>query len=309
MSHRKSINSHLIALIVTVVVEVAIIVAFDVNFGVGGESPKGEAIDEELFLDLENLTMEDFSISPQGANPKSQNESITDSKTDTKGPIKSQQTITPEVTEPDVQLLRNEPPVDSIKPKELPLVELKTDTVQPVVLDREIAEVLSKMVESRTNEGKTDSKASPVSGMTQQQKYEFYKKNYRLIRNFQKVYPYALKTRQIIEDVNARLATITSNSEKKKLIRDMETRLFDEYEEAVRKMTISQGKLLLKLIARETNKTGYELIREYKGAFSAGFWYSVGKLFGTDLKTDYHKELEDSLIENVLDKYKKNELY
>jgi hypothetical protein len=73
-------------------------------------------------------------------------------------------------------------------------------------------------------------------------------------------------------------------------------------------MSTSQGRLLLKLIARETNKTGYDIIKEYKGAFSATFWYGVGKIFGTDLKSEYHKENEDSLIENILDKYNRKDL-
>jgi len=74
-------------------------------------------------------------------------------------------------------------------------------------------------------------------------------------------------------------------------------------------MTTSQGKLLLKLIARETNKTGYDIIKDYKGGFTASFWYGVGKIFGTDLKTQFHKEKEDSIIENILTKYKDKELY
>ena len=85
--------------------------------------------------------------------------------------------------------------------------------------------------------------------------------------------------------------------------------LFKEYESAVRTMTTSQGRLLLKLIARETNKTGYDIIKDYKGGFSASFWYGVGKIFGTDLKSEFHKEREDSTIENIIDKYKKNDLY
>ena len=53
----------------------------------------------------------------------------------------------------------------------------------------------------------------------------------------------------------------------------------------------------------------FNIIKEYKGAFSASFWYGVGKIFGTDLKTEFNKAQEDSLIENIVDKYKNNELY
>jgi len=93
------------------------------------------------------------------------------------------------------------------------------------------------------------------------------------------------------------------------LIKDEEKKLFQQYESAVRTMTTSQGRLLLKLIARETSKTGYEIIKDYRGALPATFWYSVGKIFGTDLKSEFHKEQEDSVIENILSKYNNNDLY
>lgn len=305
MSVRRPLNSHIIALVVTVVLEIVIVLAFDIDFGFGGSNSPGEAIDEELFLDLENLTAEDFAIAPDGSAPASANENPSADEQEGDGAIKTQTTEAPQVAEPVDVVERNEPPVDSIVSKTPPVVEIKTDSLQPILVDAETAKVLSQMLEVTKSSGTK----AVTSRKTQQEKYEFYKKNYRLIRNFQKVYPYAVKTREIIEEVNAKLATISSNSQKRKLIKDMEDRLFAEYEGAVRKMTVSQGKLLLKLISRETNKSGFELIKQYKGGFSAGFWYSVGKMFGTDLKTEYHRELEDSLIENVLDKYQKNELY
>ena len=305
MSVRRPLNSHIIALVVTVVLEIVIVLAFDIDFGFGGSNSPGEAIDEELFLDLENLTAEDFAIAPDGSAPAPANENPSADEQEGDGAIKTQTTEAPQVAEPVDIVERNEPPVDSIVSKMPPVVEIKTDSLQPILVDAETAKVLSQMLEVTKSSGTK----AVTSRKTQQEKYEFYKKNYRLIRNFQKVYPYAVKTREIIEEVNAKLATISSNSQKRKVIKDMEDRLFAEYEGAVRKMTVSQGKLLLKLISRETNKSGFELIKQYKGGFSAGFWYSVGKMFGTDLKTEYHRELEDSLIENVLDKYQKNELY
>jgi hypothetical protein len=118
-----------------------------------------------------------------------------------------------------------------------------------------------------------------------------------------------MKTKQLIENLNKQLSTMKNESENARLIKETEKKLFADYENAVRTMTVSQGKLLLKLIARETNKTGYELIKDYKGSIPASFWYGVGKIFGTDLKTEFHKEQEDSVIENILDKYNKNDLY
>jgi len=109
-------------------------------------------------------------------------------------------------------------------------------------------------------------------------------------------------------DLDVRLSQMKNESEKKEAIKETEKILFQQYETAVRSMSVTQGKLLLKLIARETDKTGYEIIKNYRGAFSATFWYGVGKIFGTDLKTEFHKN-QDSIIETIVEKYKKEELY
>ncbi|HEY6913217.1 MAG TPA: DUF4294 domain-containing protein, partial [Paludibacter sp.] len=180
----------------------------------------------------------------------------------------------------------------------------KEDSVKQAEKDSVILAQITQLQKPSTN-----SNASNQRYLKEREKFKFYQQNYRNIRNFKKVYPYALKTREILENLNKQLATMTNESDKKKLIKETEQTLFKEYEAAVRTMTTSQGRLLLKLIARETNKTGYDIIKDYKGGFSASFWYGVGKLFGTDLKSEFHKEREDSTIENIIDKYKKDDLY
>lgn len=143
---------------------------------------------------------------------------------------------------------------------------------------------------------------------TSKQDAKFYYDNYRMIKNIRFLYPYVLKVKQVVNDMNAQLATIADNQEKRKLIRKTEKELFSQFEKDVRKMSYSQGKILLKLIARETNETAYGLIKTYKGGLPADFWFTVGLVFQENLKTKYDSLGEDAMLEKVVRKYKQGEL-
>jgi len=127
-----------------------------------------------------------------------------------------------------------------------------------------------------------------------------YRKYERLIFNIKKVYPYALMVRVKLNQVNEDLKNITDEKERKKYIRDIEKDVFGEYEDDIRDMTISQGKLLIKLIDRETQNTSYVLIRDYRGKFTAAFWQGIARIFGTNLKEEYDAYGEDALIEAII---------
>lgn len=122
----------------------------------------------------------------------------------------------------------------------------------------------------------------------------------RLIYNLKKVYPYALIVRSRLGQVNYELLNIQDEKTRKEYLKQVEKDVFKEYEDDVRDMTITQGKLLIKLIYRETMNTSYELIRQYRGNFSASFWQFVAKLFGTDLKAEYDPLGEDALMEMII---------
>ena len=192
---------------------------------------------------------------------------------------------------------------DTVMKKIEVMQALKVDSVKTLPNDVAVVAEIREIAKAATQKQGAERQYHKDS-----ENYKFYQKNYRNIRNFKKVYPYALKTRDLMADLDARLSQIESESERKKLIKETEKILFQQYETAVRTMSVAQGKLLLKLIARETDKTGYEIIKNYRGAFSATFWYGVGKIFGTDLKTEFHKE-QDSIIETIVEKYKNDELY
>ena len=130
-------------------------------------------------------------------------------------------------------------------------------------------------------------------------KFPFYRYQ-RLIYNLKKVYPYALVVRARLGAINEELEKIPEERDRKKYLRKTEKDIFGEYEDDVRNMTITQGRLLIKLIDRETLNTSYELISQYRGNISAAFWQGIARIFGTNLKTEYDPYGEDAIIEIII---------
>lgn len=122
----------------------------------------------------------------------------------------------------------------------------------------------------------------------------------RLVYNLKRVYPYAILVRAKLGDVNAHLEKIPEDVNRRRYLRDIEKEVFAEYEDDIREMTITQGRLLIKLIDRETQNTSYELIRQYRGTFSATFWQAIARIFGTNLKESYDPFGNDLLIELIV---------
>lgn len=128
-----------------------------------------------------------------------------------------------------------------------------------------------------------------------------WREYYRTIYNFKKVYPYALKAKEIIADADSTLANSDFTArERERYLKQYEKRLFKEFEKPLRSMSISQGRLLLKLLDRELGRTSYYVIKNYRGGAAAGFWQGVAKLFGSDLKQPYDRYGEDRLIEELV---------
>lgn len=300
----KKSKSHFLAAIGTVLIHLLLLAALSIDFTGEQSSKLSDADLDNMELQMEDMTPEDIQMTPPGKDASAtQNDKASESISKDQGVVKSQPTET-ERTATDQEAVALATP-DTIIPPKPEVVELiKADSVKQAKKDSVILAQITKL-----QKVSNQSDAYNQRYQHEREKYQYYVKNYKNIRNFRKVYPYAMKTKQLIENLNKQLSTMKNESEKAKLIKETEKKLFADYENAVRTMTVSQGKLLLKLIARETNKTGYELIKDYKGSIPASFWYGVGKIFGTDLKTEFHKEQEDSVIENILDKYNKNDLY
>jgi hypothetical protein len=122
----------------------------------------------------------------------------------------------------------------------------------------------------------------------------------RLVYNVKKVYPYALIVREKFKDVNAALEKMPDEKDRKNYLKEVEKQVFHDYEGDMREMTISQGKILIRLIDRETNITSFNLIKQYRGKISASFWQGIARIFGTNLKEEYDPFVEDFLIENII---------
>lgn len=134
------------------------------------------------------------------------------------------------------------------------------------------------------------------------------KKYYRLVYNFNKVYPYALLASDMEKQVDRHISENSLRRRKKeKYINRLQEELLDAYEKPLKGMTISQGKLLIKLVDREIGKSPYSVIKSYKSGISAGFWQGVAKVFGQDLKNHYDPKGEDKMTEYLVEKWQRGE--
>ncbi len=122
----------------------------------------------------------------------------------------------------------------------------------------------------------------------------------RLMKNVKKAYPFALIARNELQIMNDSLEHIESEKVRKKYIKEYEKEMFSKYEDGLRKLTFSQGKILIKLVYREMGNTSYELVKEYRGDFSATFWQGVARIFGSNLKSTYDPYGEDAEIESIV---------
>lgn len=113
-------------------------------------------------------------------------------------------------------------------------------------------------------------------------------------------YPYAKKAGAVFNDINTHLVNIPDKEKKKAYVKSREKDLRKEFTKPLTDLSVYQGKVLMKLIARETGNTCYDIIHDYKGSFSAGFWQSVAWLFGSSLKQTYNPRAEDAQIEDIV---------
>lgn len=113
-------------------------------------------------------------------------------------------------------------------------------------------------------------------------------------------YPYARKAGYIINDINNQLGKITDKRKRKEYIKTREKDLKREFSDPLTQLSIYQGKVLMKLINRQTGNNCYDLISEYKGSFSARFWQTVAFFFNSSLKQPYDAKGEDKVIEDIV---------
>ncbi len=129
------------------------------------------------------------------------------------------------------------------------------------------------------------------------------RKYWRLVKAVKKVYPLAKVAQEKLRDMEEHLGTISSKSEQKAYVRSVYKEIKEEYTPVLLKMTMTDGRVLIRLIDRETDYTAYEVLDEFKGGLTARFWQGVGRLFGHNLKDEYGSNAEDRMIEMIIRYY------
>jgi hypothetical protein len=122
----------------------------------------------------------------------------------------------------------------------------------------------------------------------------------RLARNVAKVYPFALEAQRVFEEMEIELAKMPRTAKRRAYIAEKEREIQKKYTPVLREMTFSQGKILIKLIDRQTSHTSYDILLEMRGRLRATIWQGVAKLFNADLNAAYDASGDDREIEEII---------
>jgi hypothetical protein len=122
----------------------------------------------------------------------------------------------------------------------------------------------------------------------------------KLVRDVKKTLPYAKMVYKTLIETYEYIETLPNDKAREAHLKRMEKELFKEYKPELKKLTLSQGKLLIKLIDRECNQTSYNLVSAYLGRLRAGFWNMFASILGASLKSEYDPNGKDALTERVV---------
>ena len=124
---------------------------------------------------------------------------------------------------------------------------------------------------------------------------------WRLVYNVKKVYPYAKLAGKKLHELNEHYLSISSEKDRKAYSKKAEDDLKAEFEGELRKLTVTQGRILMRLVDRETGNTTYEIVKDFRGSASALFWQAIARVFGSNLKTSFDPVSgEDRTIEQII---------
>jgi hypothetical protein len=122
----------------------------------------------------------------------------------------------------------------------------------------------------------------------------------RLVRNVKKTLPIAKEVNRAIIETYEFLQTLPDEKARQKHLNAVEKSVKEQYTPRMKKLTFAQGKLLIKLINRETDSSSFELVKAFLGPFKAGFYQAFATIFGASLKKEYHPEGEDAMVEQIV---------
>ena len=127
---------------------------------------------------------------------------------------------------------------------------------------------------------------------------EFY---WKTVRDVKKTLPYAKLINRTLQETYEYLQTFDTKKEKDAYLKKFEKQLYAQYKPIMKKFTKNQGKIMIKLVNRETSQNSYSIVKAFMGTFRAGFWQTFGRFFGVNLKAEYRpqKDKNDALIERI----------
>ncbi|OFY10375.1 MAG: hypothetical protein A2X11_11285 [Bacteroidetes bacterium GWE2_42_24] len=175
---------------------------------------------------------------------------------------------------------------------QVPLGVLSQETLQPIVLVAAIVggdTILQAQLSSVTIYS-----TRKFKNPWDQKRYE------KLVRNVRKVYPYARLAGLKLREYESVLKAAPSDHERRKIMKQAEKELTDKFGPELKKLNFSQGKILIKLIDRETGNSSYTLLQELRGKFTAFIWQQLARIFGYNLKINYDPLGEDYQIEEIV---------
>ena len=134
-------------------------------------------------------------------------------------------------------------------------------------------------------------------------------KRYRkLEHDVLRAYPFAKAAGNLLRIYSDTLAMINDERKEKIYLKRVENELKKEFGADLMNLSVSQGRILIRLVDRETGDTSYELVKELRGTFSAFFWQTAARIFGHNLKSSYGSESEDKIIEDIVAKIENGDL-
>ena len=120
------------------------------------------------------------------------------------------------------------------------------------------------------------------------------------VAKVKKVYPLAIEARELLKEYEPQYYALSNQRDRRKLMKNLEKELMNKHKEELKHWYISDGRILLKLINRETERTPYSIISDFRGEFNAVFWQGIARLFKNNLKAGYDPFGEDQLLEEVV---------
>lgn len=122
----------------------------------------------------------------------------------------------------------------------------------------------------------------------------------KLIRAVKKVYPIAQEAKREMALMEEELRRLPSKKDRELYTKGIQKMIIKKYTPVLKRMTVYEGRVLLKLIDRETEYTAFEIVKEFRGGFVAGFWQAMARLFGNNLKLEYDPGGSDKMLEQIV---------